>query len=222
MCAHTLLALIWCQAINSGVRFLMQHSRSLHNKITKWKYLPRIPTQHPLAFHFLSYQTVQKSQHCYLSAYKKDWKYLWVKYEDLSLAWEDRYYKSSSWAPQHVFSVPQKAVCSNLHSQPVVIPCLDFCIHFAIAQAGVRTTALCVVVTMTLTCEYLLKTSLVFSSSCAATLHHCTGGEWSLFSFTKLLSLSIAVKKKQKEIITFAELKKNSQDTHRVTILFPR
>lgn len=134
---------------------------------------------------------------------------------------EKQYYSKLAWTPQSVFSVSGKAACLTLHSQPVVTPCLDFCIRFVIAQAGDRTTVLCVAVTVTLTCEYLLKTNLVFSSSCTATLHHCTGGEQLLFSFTKFLSLSIAVKKKENVIITFAELKKSSQDTQAVTTLFP-
>lgn len=161
-------------------------------------YLPNIPTKHPLPFNFFNYQTAQKPQHCYLSGYKKDWKHLSAKYWDLILAWENRYYYERAQAPQSVLGAPRKAVCLTLHSVPLVISCLDFCILFVTVQDRGRATDLYVAVTVTLTCEYLLKTSSVFSSSCAATLHHCTGGEQSLFSFTELLSLSIAVRKNEK------------------------
>lgn len=179
---------------------VMQHSRTLHKNLTMRGHLPEIPTKHSLPFNFFNYQTVQKPRHCNLSVYqKKDWKYLRVKYQDLTLAWENRYYYERAQAPPSILGAPGKAVCLILHSVPAAISSVDFCILLVTAPARGRDTDLYIAMTMTLTCKYLLKTCLVFSSLCAATLHHCTGGEQSLFSFPELLSPSIAVKRKKKK-----------------------
>lgn len=162
-------------------------------------HLPKIPTKGPQPFNFFNYQTVTKVSTLLPTWIQKRLEIPVSKVLGSHIGLGKQVPLRENLGPQSVLGAPGKAVRLTLLSVPLAISSLDFCILFVTAQARGRATDLYIAVTMTLTCEYLLKTSLVFSSSCAATLNHCTGGEQSLFSFTELLSLSIAVKKERKK-----------------------